>query len=287
METGRAQPSDLLLRFKPPPALGRGSGVSVSALYQGTVVHRRHAPRRHRLAYRVFSLFLDLDELPGLHRRLRLFGYNRPALFSFLDRDHGRGDGSDLKQHVKDLLHPTGLAGAIASVRILCYPRVLGYVFNPLSVYYCYGVDGKLLALVYEVNNTHGERHSYVIPARQQGPAITQACDKAFFVSPFLPMDCRYQFQVKPPGERLSLLIRETHQDAPILDAWFVGRRRELSDASLLRAAFSYPLLTFKIIAGIHWEALKLLLKGLRIHRHEASALHGVSLIDHEARHTG
>lgn len=253
--------------------------MSASALYIGRVGHRRHRPRVHRLDYRVFSVLLDLDELPDLGRRLRLFAHNGRALFSLLDRDHGPGDGSPLIPHVRALLARAEVRDAEGPIRLLCYPRVLGFVFNPLSVYYCHGADGALRALIYEVNNTFGERHSYVIPVAGGGGPIRQTCRKVFYVSPFLPMDCTYHFRLRTPGERLSLVIQETHEGMPILDAWVTGERRPLTDAALLRAALRIPLLTLKVVAGIHWEALKLWLKGVPLFRHDPTPIPGVSLM--------
>lgn len=252
--------------------------MTASALYLGRVEHQRHRPRSHRLSYRVFSLLLDLDELPALDRSLRLLGHNRRALFSFLDRDHGNGEG-DLRLQVRRLLEESGVRDADGPVRLLCYPRVFGYVFNPLSVFYCHDKGQRLRAIIYEVNNTHGERHSYVVPVDPKPTRIRHTCDKAFFVSPFLPMDCRYHFDLNRPGSRLRLLIRESHQGAPILDAWFTGRRRPLTDRNLCKAALHVPLLSFKVTLGIHWEALKLLTSGLRVFRHSPASRHGVSLI--------
>jgi len=255
--------------------------VTASCLYLGKVVHQRHRPKKHRLEYKVFSVLLDLDELPELDRSLRSFGYNRRALFSFLDSDHGAGDGSDLKRHVLGLLRDAGVASdADGPIRLLCYPRVLGYVFNPLSVFYCYDEAEHLRAIVYEVNNTHGERHSYVVPVTQEQLSIRHSCDKVFFVSPFLPMDCRYRFHINQPDEQLRLFIHETHQGLPILDAWFTGRRETLSDRTLLKTALRIPLLTFKVIVGIHWEAVKLWRKGLPIFKHPAAPKYGVSVIE-------
>ncbi len=242
--------------------------MTASALYSGKVVHQRHHLRRHRLEYRVFSLLLDLDELPALASRLRLIAHNKRGLFSFQDRDHGPGDGGDLRSHVRRQLRQSGIKDADGPIRLLCYPRMLGYVFNPLSVFYCHRADGRLRALIYEVGNTHGERHSYVMPVEGDDKVVTQECDKAFYVSPFVPMECSYRFRVSRPGRRISVAIHETAGDTPILDAWFSGERRPLTDRNLLWAALRFPLMTVKVIAGIHWEALRLWLKGLPIHRH-------------------
>jgi len=250
-----------------------------SALYEGRVVHQRHRPKKHRLEYAVFSLFLDLDDLTELDKNLRLFAHNRWALFSLFDRDHGTG-GGDLKAQVRVNLRTAGIDDAEGPVRLLCYPRVLGYGFNPLSVYYCYGREEQLKAMIYEVHNTHGERHSYVIPVTQESVSVRQACDKVFFVSPFMPMDCRYRFHINRPGSRLHLFIHETQQGQALLDAWFTGQRKPLTDRTLLRVALQMPFLTLKVILGIHWEAVKLWRKGLPIFSHTPAPGHDVSYID-------
>jgi len=251
--------------------------MTASSLYLGKVVHQRHQPKAHRLEYRVFSFYLDLDELDELDRGSRLFGHNRWRIFSLLDRDHGTGDGRNLKAHVREHLHEAGITSADGPVHLLCYPRVMGYVFNPLSVFYCHDRQQRLKAVVYEVNNTHGERHSYVIPVTEERAAIRHSCDKVFFVSPFLPMDCRYRFHINRPGRKLHLFIHETHQGQPILDAWFTGQREALSDRTLLLMALRIPFLTLKVLAGIHWEALKLWKKGLPFFRHPTTPKYAAS----------
>lgn len=235
-----------------------------SAAYEGVVFHKRLRPKAHAFRYRVFSLLVDLDELPDLDRGLRLFSRNRWNLFSFRDRDHGTGDPQTLAGWVHAQLRTIGVAIPGGRVAILCYPRILGYVFNPLSVYFCRRADGSLAALIYEVNNTFGERHAYVLPAQpESGASVRHDCAKAFHVSPFNDVSGHYAFTVQPPAETISIHIDQGDSEGRLFFAGFSGRRSELSDRALLRLALRYPLMTVKVIAAIHWEAARLLLKGV------------------------
>jgi len=230
-----------------------------SAIYVGHVVHQRHRPKKHHLRYRVFSLLIDLDELPVLND-LKWFGHNRGALFSFRDADHG--DGLPLRDWVNRQLASEGL-GRAGRIRLLCYPRILGYVFNPLTVWFCDDAAGQPLATIYEVHNTFRERHSYVLPVGAE-----QAADKAFYVSPFIDMDCRYEFRPTPPGDKVRIAIHETQDDQPLLYAAFTGDRHEMTNAMLMRLFVTHPLMTLKVTASIHFEALRLIAKGIRIRWH-------------------
>lgn len=235
-----------------------------SCLYFGEVMHRRRRPVRHRFVYRVFSLLLDLDEIPALGRRLRVLSHNRFNLFSFDDRDHGFRDGSAVRPWVEQQLCGAGIVCDAAKIFVLCFPRIFGYVFNPLTIYWCHDAGGVLRAIVYEVKNTFGEQHAYALPVRgvRADGTIGQQADKEFYVSPFIDMDMRYDFQLKAPEARLSVAIRESDAAGELLVATQVGQRRILSDSGLLRAFFAFPLMTLKVIAGIHWEALRLWRKG-------------------------
>ena len=250
-----------------------------SGLYAGLVVHQRLRPRRHRLRYRIFQLLLDLDELGALDRRLRLFGHNRPALVGFHDRDHGPGDGRALKPYVEGLLAGAGIEGG-GPILIVCMPRVLGQVFNPLSLYFCHDARGRLRAILYEVNNTFGQRHSYLIPIDPCADGVVrQACDKGFYVSPLQQMAMRYDFTVRPPTDELFVAVDSRDAQGPMLHAAFSARRTELTDAAIFRAFLGAPLLTLKVLAGIHWEALRIWLKGARFHARPPAPAQPVTVV--------
>jgi DUF1365 family protein len=236
-----------------------------SALYVGEVMHHRLRPRRHRFVYRTFSLLIDLDELPELDRRFRLFGHNRAGLLSFHDRDHGAADGTSPRLWAEAALDRAGLADASVRIEMLCFPRILGYAFNPLTLYFCRRADDRLGAVIYAVRNTFGERHAYLIavdPADAAGGIIRQSCAKAFYVSPFVPMQAGYRFRLKPPGGQFSLAIEESDAEGDLLVATQTARRVPLSDGTLARAFASHPLMALKVIGGIHWQAIRLWLKG-------------------------
>jgi DUF1365 family protein len=233
-------------------------------LYAGWVVHRRLRPRAHVLRYRVYSLLLDVDRIDEAARALRLFSRNRFNLVSFHDRDHGPGDRRDIALHAREVLAEAGLAYAGARIQLLCYPRVLGFVFNPLSVYYCHDAGGALAALIYEVDNTFGERKSYVLPAGPaRGSVHAHECAKELYVSPFAPGQGRYGFRVTMPGDELVVGVSLRDAKGPLIGTHFKARARPLTDAAILAAAARVPLLTLKVVAAIHLEALKLWWKGV------------------------
>ncbi len=241
-----------------------------SAIYRGKVVHTRFRPREHHLQYRVFSLLLDLDELPELSNTSRLFGYNRFAVFSFRDDDHGEPETSvSLKAWVLQQLASSGLNTRGMRVSVLCYPRILGFVFNPLTVYFCYRADGQLAVILYEVCNTFHERHTYIIPVHDDATdEVRQTCPKRLYVSPFMPMECDYHFHISPPEEQVKIRINETSNDGRLLYAAFEGNRETFNDRNLFAVLVAYPLMTLKVVLAIHWEALKLWWKGMRVFRH-------------------
>ena len=241
-----------------------------SALYVGRVRHHRFRQKQHSLSYGVFWMLLDLDEIDGLAARLRLFSRNRFNLYSFRDADYGDRSGRALRAQVEETLASAGIACDHGAIRLLTMPRILGYAFNPISTYFCYGRDGSLLATIYEVHNTFGEIHSYVAPAGADAAPLRQSARKAFHVSPFMGLSMRYAFKVEPPERRVALAIDGYDDDGRLIATSLFGVRHELGDATLLRLLVTHPLLTLKVTAGIHWHALRLLAKRIRWQPHPA-----------------
>lgn len=240
-----------------------------AAIYIGSVMHARFAPKRHAFRYRVFNFLLDIDALDAAHEATRWFSVNRFNLFSFHLRDHGPADGSSLRAWAESMLHDAGIATDGGPIGLLCFPRVLGYAFNPLSVWYCWSRDGTLQAVIHEVRNTFGERHSYLVKPRgamhlQDGE--THAAVKCFHVSPFMPMAMHYRFRVAAPADHLDVLVDEYDDHTHVLRARLQGVRRPFTDTVLMKCLVSIPLMTFKVTAMIHWQALRLLLRGFRFH---------------------
>jgi DUF1365 family protein len=241
-----------------------------SSLYVGSVMHRRLAPRRHRFRYRAFWLLLELDAIATVSAGLTCFSHNRPNLFSFYDTDHGDGSGTPLRLQIERQLAAAGIAGADGPIYLLCMPRTLGYSFNPLSIYFCHRADGILAALVYEVHNTFGERHSYVMAAGDPSRPLHHSCRKRFYVSPFMDMDLRYDFRIAGPDERIAVAIAATGASGPVLNAVLAGTRQPLTDANLMRVFLAVPVVTLKVITAIHWQALRLWIKGVGLRQRPA-----------------
>jgi DUF1365 family protein len=237
-----------------------------SSLYAGVVSHARVKPRRHKLAYRIFMLLIDLDELPGL--KLKTLGVGGFNLFGFDPKRFGaqgseEGSGRPLKAQIEATLAEAGIAHG-GPIRMLAMPQILGRAFNPLTVYFCHAPNRTLTAILYEVNNTFGERHSYLIPA-PNAALIKQGCAKEFYVSPFMDMDLTYAFRILRPEERVLVAVDTSDADGLILTASFSGERRPLTDAALVKAWLTHPWMSVGVVAAIHFEALKIWLKGEKV----------------------
>jgi cyclopropane-fatty-acyl-phospholipid synthase len=241
-----------------------------SALYEGTLLHARTAPARNVFRYPVCFYGLDLDELPELDRRLALFGYNRPNVLSFRDGDHLGDPDRPVKENVAAFLAERGITlGPGGRIVLLTNLRLLGYVFNPVSYFYCYSAGGELAAIVAEVGNTFGERQPYLLTSENQvagGARRVYEHDKLMHVSPFFGMDQTYRFSFTEPGERVHAGVGIIEGGERPFWAELSGRRRPLTNATLLRALARYPLMSQRVIGLIHWQAVKLALKRVPFH---------------------
>jgi len=246
--------------------------MAKSELYVGHVTHHRMVPKRHDLRHRVYWMLLDLGELEAIGQRLRLFSYNRFNLTSLHDRDHGDGSERPLLEQMAELLGSAGIEAADLSIRLLVMPRVAGYDFNPLSVFFCVDAGERLRAVVYEVNNTFGGRHRYVIPARASSTdALEQSCDKQFYVSPFMDMDMTYRFRTGTPDDAVALAVQVERQGETIIHTALKGHRRDLSDRNILALAVTHPLLPVKVVAAIHWHAAAMWWRGFAVNPQKPS----------------
>ena len=249
-----------------------------SCIYNGEVTHTRFKPVRHFLKYKTFSLLIDLDEINLLDKSISIFSYNKFNIFSFYDKDHGDRDGGNLKDWIISNLKKFRIKENITNIKVLCYPRILGYVFNPLSIFYCYEKD-KLVAIFYEVKNTFNEQHTYIFKIKNN-EEIIQKCRKKFYVSPFMDMETFYNFKLLNPKDKLSVFIKQTDADGTVLTATQTGDKKEFSFKQLAINFLKYPLMTIKIISSIHYEALLLWKKGAIYRKREIKLKNNLSFED-------
>ena len=255
-----------------------------SALYTGWVSHRRHAPRRHAFRYPLFMVLLDLAELPQVFRGRWLWGVERWALARFCRGDHLGDPALPLEHCVRELVARETGRRPQGPIRLLTHLRYFGYCFNPVSFYYCFDAAGRHVeAVVAEVNNTPwGERHCYVLDGEDVAQAadggagatraLRQYSDKRLHVSPFMPMDMRYEWRLAFPGPALGIHMRCSHDGAVRFDATLALRRRPIATRSLAATLLRFPWMTARVVLAIHWQALRLWLKRVPVYTHPRSA---------------
>lgn len=238
--------------------------IKNSKIYTGKVIHKRFKPKEHYFKYNVFSLLIDLNELEEINKYIKVFSYNKFNIISFYDKDHGDRDGSSIKLWVKKNLRNIGIMTEDISIKLLCYPRIFGYVFNPLSTYFIYNKHSELISIFYEVKNTFGEQHTYIFKAQDE-KTVQNKCKKKFYVSPFIEMDCEYHFKTLNPREQLSVVINQNDKDGKLLFASQDGISKDFNNKNLILSYLTHPLMTFKIIGAIHYEAFKLWAKRIKL----------------------
>jgi hypothetical protein len=232
-------------------------------LHVGKVAHVRHTPFTHRFAYSMWMLSCDLDA----PQQSWLFRRNRPGIVSLHDADHGPRDGSALRPWAETLLARAGLGSYTARIRFMAIPRVFGYAFNPIAFYLCFDHRGKLGAIIHQVKNTFGDQTAYVLSITDPNSVIKQNTAKRMHVSPFFDMKGGYRFSfTNPDSDDFRITIRYGAEDTPRMTATMRLKARPLTDATLLRLLLAMPLMPLKVFAAIHWEAIRLKLRGARYH---------------------
>ena len=249
-----------------------------SCIYSGFVTHRRFKPKRHFFTYKTFSLLIDLKELENLGKKINFFSYNKFNILSFYDVDHGPRDGNSLTNWVKDILANAKIDIGSGTVKLLCYPRFFGFVFNPLSIFYCYDENLNLKAVLYEVKNTFNEQHTYVFSVSPSSNLILHKCNKKFYVSPFIEMITFYNFRLLKPAKILNVFIKQGDEEGTLLTACQIGQRVEMSSKNLLFQFLKHPLMSFKVILAIHFEALRLWIKGVKLVKRKIKIRNNLSI---------
>ena len=248
--------------------------MTAISFYKGSVTHRRHSKVSHKLRYRIAYILLDLDRLDEAGSASRFLGVERAGLLSFRARDHGDGNTNDLATWVRSYLRRQDVDEDAARIELMALPRMFGFVFNPIAVYFIYDREDNLHHILYQVTSTFSQRHFYLCRAEQAGPVISQTSDKRLYVSPFFDVEGNYHFKVQPPADRFALTIRYDHATGEkALTACLAGLRTPVSSWETIKVLIGFPLMTIGVVVGIHWHALKLWLKGAR-YRSRAAA-HG------------
>ncbi len=235
-------------------------------LYAGRVAHIRHTPFRHRFDYRIYMLAVDLDRLDEISENSKIFSHNKFNLTAIADKDHGFRDGRPLRAYVETALAGEGMIGYAHRIIFVTMPRLLGWAFNPISFYFCYDANQNLGAVLHQVKNTFGDQIGYLMPVNSPG-IIRQSAEKSMHVSPFFDMNGGYRFALTPPTEKLTVSIQYGAQAQKRMTATMVLAARPFTDSSLMKLLAQMPLAPMKVMTAIHWQALKLFLRGAKFHK--------------------
>jgi DUF1365 family protein len=236
-----------------------------SCIYSGAVTHKRFKPKKHFFSYKTFSLLINLNEIDNMEKKIKFFSYNKFNILSFYNIDHGARNGTSLTKWTKKILAKKKININGGKIMLLCFPRFFGYVFNPLSIFYCYDKSFRLKAVLYEVKNTFNEQHTYVFRSKPSSKIILHECNKKFYVSPFIAMKTFYNFRLSNPNKKISVMIKQRDASGPLLIASQVGKRIKLNSWNLFFQFLKHPLMSFKVIIAIHFEAFRLWTKGIKL----------------------
>jgi len=249
-----------------------------SCIYSGLITHKRLKPKKHFFSYKTFSLLIDLSEVENIEKKIKLFSYNKFNILSFYNEDHGPRDGTSLSKWVNKTLKKSRINIKNGKIKLLCFPRFFGYVFNPLSVFYCYDKKANLKAVLYEVKNTFNEQHTYVFKSKASSKFVLHKCSKKFYVSPFIKMNTFYNFRLSKPKKSMNIIIKQSDEIGPLLIARQEGKRIKLNNNNLLYQFLKHPLMSFKVILAIHFEAFRLWTKGVKFIKKKIKIKNNLSL---------
>jgi DUF1365 family protein len=241
-----------------------------SCLYECTVMHRRLAPKKHEFVYRIFLFLFDLEEFPEIERLIPFLSVNSPNLYSLREEDYFQFHSRGIRHNLETFLATQNLPVRPARVQLLTLPRLLGYTFNPVSVFFCFDENNRPLTSVIQVGNTFGELKPYLVPCDPTGRGFHVRVPKNYYVSPFSTLNLEFDFRFELPGPRLRLAIDDYSGSERVLISTVTGAREELTAPNLARFTLRYPLVTLKVIFFIHWEALRLWLKKIPFRMKEA-----------------
>lgn len=245
-----------------------------SCLYECSVMHHRLAPKVHHFSHDIFMFYLDLDELEIIAQKIFLFSYNRKNLYSFRDTDHEPVGKNPLKERIVAFLRQHGIDfDPFGRVMLLTLPRVAGYIFNPVSIYYCFNAEGSPVCSVAEVGNTFREMKLFLLRREElnAGTTFVKIVPKHFYVSPFSSLDLSFDFKLKIPGDKLDIKINDRDGADKVLISKLTGKRAALTNKTLAWFTLRYPFVTLKVIFLIHWHALRLWHKRVPFYRKAAN----------------